>query len=512
MKLSPKTKVKSHIGSILYPILYTLILFLVSSLIYFYANGYRLDIFKQEITQNGVINVESSPALADIYVNEKLIGKTPKSASVKIGTYHITIKKEGYNNWEKDLEIVEGKSTPMFPWLIKQDPKSTTLWTSTGTIEKYWINKNNDHLIFLTKELEGYTLWEYTLNPALWDFTTNPSEILKLESNNIDIILSPSGLQTLLKVTSDTTSQYYLLNTQVLSQLSSLKALSLNKTEDYEISWSNDNNYLILESISAVLAYDIRLNTTNTLLTKVATEKYIWTTDEQGFFYIVEPSMDQFVNLHTYNLKQVALNGINTKYIINNFYFRTTDEYISQYREKGFTYSEFSSSPEGTFSAGEIKYINVNQQAQGVYIQTSLATYWFNIQTQKFMMVSSYPASFVAFNEDHERFIFKDENQVGVFTFDKTEGDHTVNIGAKAVKNIADVSKVSNINWLTDSLNITYLQEDVMYIADVDGDNKSYIKKSDNLLSFLIRNSNNTLLTFTKDEENKLSITELEIH
>lgn len=512
MKSSSKTTVKSHIGSILYPILYTLILFLVASLIYFYANGYRLDIFKQEITQNGVINIESSPALADIYIDEKLIGKTPKSTSVKIGTYHITIKKEGYNNWEKDLEIVEGKSTPMFPWLIKQNPQSTTLWTSVGTIEKYWINKNNDHLIFLTKELEGYTLWEYTLNPALWDFSTNPSEILKLDSNNVDVTLSPSGLQALLKITSDTTSQYYILNTQILSQLNSLKALNFNKTEVYDISWSNDNNFLILESTNGIYAYDIKLNTVNTLSTKVVSQKYIWTTDEQGFFYMVEPSMDQFENLYAYNLKQIALNGANTKYIINNFYFRTTDEYISQYREKGFVYSEFSSSPEGTFSAGEITYINVNQQAQGVYIQTSLATYWFNIQTQKFMMISSYPATFIAFNEDKERLIFKDENQIGIFTFDKTEGDHTVNIGAKSVKNIADVSKVSNINWLTDSLNITYLQEDVIYIADVDGDNKSYIKKPDSLLSFLIRNSNNTLLTFTRDEENKLSITELEIH
>ena len=101
MKTSPKTKVKPHIGSVLYPILYTLILFLVASGIYFYANGYRLDIFKQEITQNGVITVESSPFGADVYVDEKLVGKTPKSTSVKIGSYHMTVKKDGYFNWEK---------------------------------------------------------------------------------------------------------------------------------------------------------------------------------------------------------------------------------------------------------------------------------------------------------------------------------------------------------------------------------------------------------------------------
>jgi len=512
MKTSPKTKVKSHIGSILYPILYTLMLFLVACAIYFYANGYRLDIFKQEITQNGVITVETSPFGADIYVNEKLVGKTPKSTSVEIGTYHITVKKDGYYNWEKDIDILEGKSTPIFPWLIKQDPKYTTLWTSTGTIEKYWVNENNDRLLFLTKEADGYTLWEYTLNPALWDFTTNPSEILRLDNNNIDITLSPSGLQALLEITEDTTSRYYILNTQALSQFSSLKALSIDTEKSYEISWSNDNSYLMLDSVNGVYSYDIKSNQVTTLVEKLISQEYIWTTDEQGFFYIVEPIKDQAESAYTYNLKQMNLNATNPQFIINNFYFSSTDEYIKQYRNNGFTYSEFSSSPESTFSAGEVKYIHVNQQAQGVYIQTSLATYWFNIQTQKFMMISAYPAQFITFNEDHERLIFKDETQIGVFTFDKTEGDHTVNIGSKKIKNIADISKTSSLNWLTDSLNISYLQDEIIYITDVDGDNKSYIAKPSNLLSFLIRNSNNTLLTFTKDEENKFSITQLEIH
>jgi len=512
MKTSPKTKVKSHIGSILYPILYTLLLFLVASGIYFYANGYRLDIFKQEITQTGVATIESSPFGADVYVSEKLIGKTPKSSSLEIGTYHITVKKDGYYNWEKNLEILEGKSTPIFPWLIKQNPKYTTLWTSTGTIEQYWVNANNDHVVFLTKENNGYTLWEYTLNPALWDFTTNPSEILKLDSNSIDISLSPSGLQALLKMDGATTSQYYILNTQVLSQFSSLKALSIDPTKTYEISWANDSSYLILEAISGIYSYDIKTNQTTTLVEKLISQKYIWTTDEHGFFYIVEPAKDQIENLYAYNLKQMNLNGANTNYIINNFYFYKTDNYLSQYRINGFTYTEFTSSPESTFSAGEITYINVNQQAQGVYIQTSLATYWFNIQSQKFMMVSAYPAKLIAFNQDHERLIFRDENQIGIFTFNKTEGDHTVSMGSKEIKNITDISQASSFKWLTDSLNISYLQEGIVYISDVDGDNKTYIVKPENLQTFLIRSSNNTLLTFTKDEANKLSITQLEIH
>lgn len=512
MKPSSKTTVKSHIGSILYPILYTLFLFLIATVIYFYANGYRFNIFNREFTQTGVIGVDSTPAGAEIYVDDKLIGKTPKSASLEIGSYHVTVKKEGYYNWVKDTEVVEGKSTPLYPWLIKQNPVNTVVWTSAGTVEKYWVNAEKNHILFLTKEEKGYTLWEYTLNPALWDFSPNPSTILQLENNNVDISMSPNGQQAILTITTGTTSQHYLINTQILSVLSNLKPLNIDSTKTYTISWSKDNSYLLLDSAEGIFSYNITLNQITTLLSKVSTQKYIWTTDEQGFFYVIEPSQVILDSAYSYRLKQIELNGTNAKYIIDNFYFQKTDQYIKQYRESGFPFSEFFSSPESTLSAGEVSSISVNQEAQGAYINTTLATYWFNIRTQKFILVSAYPSTLVEFNPNHQSLIFQDPNQIAVFTFDKVEGDHTVSIGSKIIKNIVDIGKTSNIHWLSNALNITYLEDSMIYIADNNGDNKSYITKPTNLLSFLMRDSKNTLLTFTKDESNKLLITEFEIH
>ncbi len=487
-------------------------LFLVAAIIYLYSNGYRLDIFNKGLIQSGVLGVESSPISADLYINDKLVGKTPKSSSLEVGTYNTTLKMEGYYDWSKEVEIVEGKSTPIYPWLIKKEPEAIIKWTSSGTFEKYWISPYFSHTLVLTKENEKYILWEYTLNPALWDFSSNPSIILELESNAIDITMSPSGQSALLKIASDTTSQYYIIDTNSQQTLSTLKPLQIDPATTYTISWANNNAYLMLESSKEIIAYNIRLNTTLTLFTKETGLIYTWITDDQGFFYIVEDATKTEDSFFTYRLKQIQLDGASSKYIIDNFYFSKSKEYISKYRAEGFASVEFTSAPECTYAAGTVELIEVNQKAQGVYMRTNLATYWYNIESQKFMMISPYPESLVAFNPNSQELLFNDSHQIGVYTFDKTEGDHTVTIGTKSVKNIADITKIQNLRWLPNTYNLIYSEDNSIFVADRDGENKSFIVNPSQMLTFLFRDSQSSVLTFTTDDQGRLVVSEYDIH
>lgn len=510
--MTPPRKTKIHIGSMLFPILYTLLLFLVAAVIYLYSNGYRFDIFNKALIQSGVLGVESSPITADIYVDDKLIGKTPKSTSLEVGTYRTTLKLDGYYDWSKEVEIVEGKSTPIYPWLIKSNPEGSTKWTSSGTLEKYWVSPYFSHALILTKEESSYTLWEYTLNPALWDFSSNPSIVLELDTNNIDITMSPSGQLALLKIVATSTSQYYIIDTNSQQKLTELKPLTFDPQIAYTITWANNNTYLILESTEKILAYNTKLNTSIELFNKISGIKYTWATDDQGFFYIVEDATGTDNEFYSYRLKQVQLDGANSKYIIDNFYFSKSEEYITGYRSNGFPSVEFTSAPESTLSAGSIDFIEVNQKAQGVYMRTSLATYWYNIETQKFMMISPYPATLVAFNPNSRELLFQDSNQIGMYTFDKTEGDHTITIGTKSIKNISDVSKIQNLRWLSNTYNIIYSEEGSIFVADRDGENKSFITNPDKLLTFLFRDSQGSVLTFTTDEQERIVVSEYDIH
>lgn len=505
-------KTKGHIKSILLPTLYTVLLVAFAMLIYFYANGYRFNIFNQKIIQTGVVSVESNIMGAQLSLNGKITGKTPKSTSLEIGTYDVKVQKDAYYPWEKQINILEGKSTPIYAWLIKNNPESNTRWTSTGVLEKFWINTSNSFVLALTKESKGYSLWRYNINPALWDFSSNPLQIMQFDESNIDILLSPSGAQALLTIKETNTTQYYVIDTQNTTTLSNLKPLSIDITKGYVISWSNDNAYLILDSKSDISTYNTKTNLSYSLITKDAKTSYIWTTDENGFLYLVEPSTTSDETTKVYKIKQISLDNTSNKYIIDDFYFLKTDKYINKYRTDGFPYSEFATSPESTFSAGTITNLTINQDAQGVYIKTSLATYWYDMETQKFIMISAYPADLIAFSPDEEKLIFKDEKQFGVFTFYKVEGDPTTSIGSKTILNIKDISKISNILWISNSSYISYIEDGSIYITDKDGENKSFVNKPENYINYSVKTSRNSLITFTKNTSNQLQIIEYSIN
>ena len=67
----------------------------------------------------GSINVVSTPALAEVYVDGKLVGETPLMHNLLIGNHEITIKREGYVAIKQNVTIVESKVSDMIVELQK---------------------------------------------------------------------------------------------------------------------------------------------------------------------------------------------------------------------------------------------------------------------------------------------------------------------------------------------------------------------------------------------------------
>jgi len=71
----------------------------------------------------GSISVTSNPVGADILMNEKLIGVTPAELTeLKDGTYTISLKKDGYEEWKDTATVKAGKTV-----LIKADRLKPTV-------------------------------------------------------------------------------------------------------------------------------------------------------------------------------------------------------------------------------------------------------------------------------------------------------------------------------------------------------------------------------------------------
>lgn len=94
-----------------------------------YGRGYRLDISKNNLRSTGLISATSEPVGAQVYVNGQLKSATNNSFNLDPGWYAVSITKEGYGSWQKQLriqgEIVARADAYLFPTNPSLGPLTT---------------------------------------------------------------------------------------------------------------------------------------------------------------------------------------------------------------------------------------------------------------------------------------------------------------------------------------------------------------------------------------------------
>lgn len=505
-----KLKKSQQFFTIITSILATFTIYSISLLIFFYVQGWRIDFRDQSIKQVGVLTVESSPSAATIYVEGENKGKTNKSTTLDVGTYHVTVSKDGYFDWKKEVTIYEEKSTPVYPYLIKRKFESEEIYQSNLTLEKYWSDVHNNHLIMLLKNENYYTLVHYDINTGFWSLNPTPTTILTLNNTenqqitDIDLLLSPSGQKAVLEVIGPQSSSKYIIPTTRVSSFSTIlqTPLSLDEFTDYTISWSEDENYLMLDSENELISYNTNSDVKNLILKKT-NPLDVWSTDRNGFLYIFKNIEYEDETVLKYSLHQYNLDGSGDTEVIDALYFQKDPQYIENFRQTDFDFSFFTNSPECTQTIGEITDFTVRNEVQGLYIKTTESTYWYDITTGKYITVYPYPSDIVEFSADDDKILIKTPSEYIIFVFDKEEGDHTISIGSKGIKNLS-FDLVNNIRWLSNSSYIQYEEGNLVNIADIDGDNKTPLISSENVIFWTVTSSRKELITVTtpKDDEN----------
>jgi len=98
---------------------------LTSFVIICYSQGYRIDFSNYTITKTGAVYIESVPRTTSIFLNQKLYKN--KSSILRSGTlistvlpkrYRVTISKEGYFDYEKNIEVLPAQVTRLLHILL----------------------------------------------------------------------------------------------------------------------------------------------------------------------------------------------------------------------------------------------------------------------------------------------------------------------------------------------------------------------------------------------------------
>jgi len=206
----------------LIPSLFVLCLLIIATIfVVLYGKGYRLG-FQQgepQISKTGILQLQSKPTGAQVSIDGHLATATDNNINLTPGKYKVTISKDGYNDWQKDVqikrEVVSNADVTLFP-------KAPTLQSiSTFGVESASIDPSGTRLALKIASNSAKKNGIY-----VFDMTSRSFMVLDGQSSSTQLVdetscilfsqakisWSPDGKQILAAIqeTPDSTS-YYLL-------------------------------------------------------------------------------------------------------------------------------------------------------------------------------------------------------------------------------------------------------------------------------------------------------------
>lgn len=120
----------------IYTIITLIVIALAAFIVSLLAKGYRISTKTGAITGTGIISVNSTPDQASVYLDNHLTAATNTTInSLTPKKYSVKIVKEGYINWEKQIEVKEGLVTEIKATLYRAIPTVYPLtYTGAGNI------------------------------------------------------------------------------------------------------------------------------------------------------------------------------------------------------------------------------------------------------------------------------------------------------------------------------------------------------------------------------------------
>lgn len=202
------------------------ILLIVSGIVMFFAQGYRIDIGNRNLEQTGILTVNSLPEGALIFLNEIPQDVTDNSIQgLKPGTYDLRLEKEGYQSWTRTVEISVGRVTQHTALLISLFPEIKPL-TLTG-VNNPQVSLDGQKIVYTTSQAQN----NLPTQSGVW--------LLELTSRPFNIASRPTLLLT------DTPTLPY---------------------SAAKISWGGDNQSLVLEMPDGeIFLYDLQAGQTRPL-------------------------------------------------------------------------------------------------------------------------------------------------------------------------------------------------------------------------------------------------------
>ncbi|RIH90527.1 PEGA domain protein [Calidithermus terrae] len=120
----------------------------------------RVNVNLSPAVSQGVLTVTSNPSNADVYVNGRLVGRTPYSARLNSGTYTVEVRRAGYQDYRTTVTVQAGRTTTVNATLALPAPPTG----STGVLSVVTDVPGAD--VYIDGRLAGRTPINLQLRPG----------------------------------------------------------------------------------------------------------------------------------------------------------------------------------------------------------------------------------------------------------------------------------------------------------------------------------------------------------
>lgn len=473
--LAMKEKIKNALGLIGIPIL----LVMGTIALFLFGKGYRIDFKNGEIAQSGVVSIETFPKKAEVYLDDERDGSTPKTiSSLSIGQHTLSLKKEGYFDWDMSFAINAEQLIPFEITLFLKEPEIETiypeeeaseddvnrplvldtfthpqnsiiLFSATATPEPQEEEEQSEGMVQIWALPTTRFFWETSSKPILlWEF---PVDEGSFAPPMVKISISPNGQRALVTTAQDSpdaiSSSYIIFTNRENTDPTEITQTDVTHEQ---FTWSSNSQHLVFTEENELRTLDTDSFAQSIVSERTTTDPFIWTTNKAGQIFILNTTTNG-----TEIIKSEA-DGSNTTTVV-------------ELPQKSKNRTLFNVLPEGDTSTSEDKKdpfnptgaisdmrLTPSEDQLVLFFEDGIVLYTLNKEQAQVFQATK--PSFISFSPDQRRFLFLDPENSTLFEFwfDLEDRDPMHILGAEALLTLSDDYDYKHFAWHPTSSNIFF--------------------------------------------------------
>ena len=204
--------------------------FVLLAVVLFYSFGYKYNIEKGKTIQTGAIIIKSVPEDTDAYINDNLFENNNtlnslltgyiKVENLNSGGYNVKIKKDGYFDWEKNINVNGGYITELKNIVLLKNSyeknillddittnlNASNIWASNGKNKVVYRNENNLNLFDINSKSKDEEI------KIIANFNNAPFKKNDINFSLDDIIWSNDDTKIIAKTSENNSFFWYLID------------------------------------------------------------------------------------------------------------------------------------------------------------------------------------------------------------------------------------------------------------------------------------------------------------